>query len=82
MDKRTLQSIVSVAAILCIVVGWVNPFSPEINYIISRQVFYILVGGSFILMGGMLPNQKILLFNVSSGRALYCGSFFIYGLFF
>ncbi|AQY22345.1 hypothetical protein [Riemerella anatipestifer] len=58
MDKRTLQSIVSVAAILCIVVGWVNPFSPEINYIISRQVFYILVGGSFILMGGMLPNKK------------------------
>ncbi|MBO4233743.1 hypothetical protein FO675_05405 [Riemerella anatipestifer] len=58
MDKRTLQNIVSVAAILCIVVGWVNPFSPEINYTISRQVFYILVGGSFILMGGMLPNKR------------------------
>lgn len=56
MDKRTLQGIISIAALFCIVVGWFNLFSPEINSFLSNRLFYILIGASFVLMATVLPD--------------------------
>lgn len=58
MDKRTLQGIISIAALFCIVVGWFNLFSPEINSFLSNRLFYILIGISFVLLALMFPNPS------------------------
>ncbi|MGV4415121.1 hypothetical protein [Chryseobacterium sp. T1] len=53
-----IQAGVSFAALGCLLVGWLNPFSPEINLILSARVFYLLVGASFALQAPTLANQK------------------------
>lgn len=63
MDKRTLQGIISIAALFCIIVGWFNLFSPEINSFLSNRLFYILIGASFVLMATVFPDptkQKLM----------------------
>lgn len=52
------QAGVSIAAIVCLVIGWMQPFSPVINDFIYNKLFYILVGVSFILQAPTLANQK------------------------
>ncbi|MEC5394733.1 hypothetical protein [Bergeyella sp. RCAD1439] len=59
MDSRTIQGILSIGALFCIVVGWLNLFSPEVNYFIYRQVFYVLIGASFFMMVPSLVNRKM-----------------------
>lgn len=44
-----LQGIISITALFCIIVGWFNLFTPQINYILSEVVFYILLAVSFVL---------------------------------
>lgn len=58
MNKQVLQGILSIVAIICIVIGFAKPFSPEINDLIYRKIFYIIIGVSFILMAPSLANQK------------------------
>lgn len=55
---QTAQGIVSVLAIFCLVAGWFNLFSAEMNDILSRKLFYILIGLSFILQAPLLTNPK------------------------
>lgn len=52
------QAGVSIAAIACLVIGWIQPFSPEINNFIYNKLFYVLVGVSFILQAPTLANPK------------------------
>ena len=56
-----VQGIISVIALLCLVAGWFNLFSPEINEMLSRKLFYLLIGLSFVLQAPYLanPNLKI-----------------------
>jgi hypothetical protein len=46
-QQQSIQGI-SIAAVVCLAVGWFNLFSPEINHLLSRKVFYILIGASFL----------------------------------
>lgn len=57
-NTMAIQAGVSFAAIACLVIGWIQPFSPEINSIIYNKLFYILVGASFILQAPTLGNPK------------------------
>ena len=53
-----IQAGVSFAALACLLVGWINPFSPELNNFIYNKLFYILVGASFVLQAPTLANPK------------------------
>lgn len=57
-NLQMAQGVISVLAILCLVVGWFHLFSPEVNDILSRKLFYLLIGLSFILQAPLLQNEK------------------------
>ncbi|WP_185145163.1 hypothetical protein [Chryseobacterium sp. 3008163] len=57
-NLQMAQGIISVLAILCLVIGWFGMFSPEVNEIISRKLFYLLIGLSFVLQAPLLSNAK------------------------
>ncbi len=58
-NLQMAQGIISVLAILCLVSGWFNLFSVEINDLLSRKLFYLLIGLSFILQAPLLSNSKL-----------------------
>lgn len=51
-----MQAILSVGALFCLLTGWMNFFSPEVNDFIYRKLFYVFIGGSFALMAPVLTN--------------------------
>jgi len=53
-NLQTVQGVLSILAIICLAIGWFNVFTPEINYLLSARVFYILIGISFIVQARML----------------------------
>ncbi|KQT24695.1 hypothetical protein ASG22_11940 [Chryseobacterium sp. Leaf405] len=57
-NQQSTQGILSIIALLCLAVGWFNLFSPEINVLLSRKVFYILIGASFFLQAPFMKNQN------------------------
>ena len=57
-NQQQTQGIISIIALFCLVVGWFNLFSPEINNLLSRRVFYILIGISFLLQAPLLKNRN------------------------
>ena len=56
---RIGNGIVSVGILFCLIVGWFNLFSPEINDIIYRRVFYVLIGVAFAIQSRLLTNPKM-----------------------
>ncbi|AZB23899.1 hypothetical protein KB553_14015 [Chryseobacterium rhizoplanae] len=59
-QQQSIQGILSIAALICLAVGWFNLFSPEINHLLSRKVFYILIGASFFIQAPMLTNKNFM----------------------
>jgi len=59
-NQQTTQGILSIAAVLCLVAGWFNLFSPEINVLLSRKVFYVLIGISFFLQAPMMTTKNFM----------------------
>lgn len=59
-QQQSLQGILSIAAIICMAVGWFNLFSPEINEFLSRKVFYVLIGASFFVQAPLLTNKNFM----------------------
>lgn len=59
-NLQTAQGIISVLAIICLIAGWFNIFSAEINELLSRKLFYILIGLSFVLQAPLLSNSKFI----------------------
>lgn len=57
-NLQTAQGAISILAVVCLAIGWFNLFSPEVNAILSKRVFYIVVGVSFILQAPLLANRK------------------------
>jgi hypothetical protein len=57
-NQQTIQGVISIIAVICLAAGWFNLFSPEINSILSKRVFYILIGISFFFQAPSLSNQK------------------------
>lgn len=59
-NKQTLQAILSLVALVCLLAGWFNFFSPEINEFLYQKIFFILIGISFILMAPTLSNRNFI----------------------
>ena len=59
-NSQSLQGMLSVGALLCLVVGWFQILPPHISDIVYKQLFYILIGASFVLQAQMLPNKKVM----------------------
>lgn len=57
-NLQTSQGVISILAIICLLAGWFNIFSVEVNEFLSRRLFYILIGISFILQAPLLTNAK------------------------
>lgn len=57
-QQQSIQGILSIAALICLAVGWFNLFSPEINHLLSRKVFYVLIGASFFIQAPLLTNKN------------------------
>lgn len=57
-NNATLQGIVSIAALACLLIGWFNMFSPEMNDFLYQKMFYALIGVSFLLQAPSLANPK------------------------
>lgn len=58
-NTQSIQGILSIAALACLVVGWFNLFSPEINDLLYQRLFYILIGASFVFQAPSLANPKM-----------------------
>lgn len=59
-NQFSTQAILSFAALACLIIGWIQPFSQEINYFIYNQLFYILIAGSFFFQAPTLSNPKLI----------------------
>jgi len=58
MNTTTLQGILSLGAIICIIAGFFNLFSPEVNEFLYQRMFYILIGASFFLQAPTFMNKN------------------------
>lgn len=59
-NQQTIQGIISVIAVICLAAGWVNIFSPEVSNILSKRVFYVIIGISFVLQAPFLSNKNFI----------------------
>ncbi|AZA52480.1 hypothetical protein [Chryseobacterium sp. G0201] len=57
-NQQTIQGIISVIAVICLAAGWFNLFSPEVSNILSKRVFYVIIGISFVLQAPFLSNKN------------------------
>ena len=55
---KSTQGILSIAALLCLVVGWFHFLPENITLFISKRLFYVLVGISFYFQASLLMNKK------------------------
>lgn len=74
-NQQTIQGVISLIAVLCLAVGWFNLFSPEINSILSKRVFYILIGASFLVQAASLGNKTFVYLMYAAGALCIIGSF-------
>lgn len=59
-NTTTIQGILSIGALVCILVGFFNLLSPEINDFLYHKLFYILIGASFFVQAPTLTNKNFL----------------------
>ncbi|MBN9311497.1 MAG: hypothetical protein BGO40_03985 [Chryseobacterium sp. 39-10] len=57
-NTATIQGILSIAALVCLVIGFFNLLSPELNDFFYQKLFYVLIGASFFLQAPMLTNKN------------------------
>ena len=74
-QQQSLQGILSIAALICLAVGWFNLFSPEINHLLSRKVFYILIGASFFIQASLLTNKNFVYAMYAAAGVCVIGAF-------
>lgn len=55
-----IQGILSIGALVCIIVGFFDLFSPEINNFLYHRLFYILIGASFLVQAPTLANKNFI----------------------
>ena len=70
-----IQGIISIAALVCLAVGWFNLLSPELNHILSDIVFYVLVGLSFFFAAQTYPNQTHKYIGYAAAALCIIGAF-------
>jgi len=55
---QAINGIISGCILLCLVVGWFQLLSPELNVLLYRRLFYFLIGVSFVIQSKFLSNPK------------------------
>ncbi|WP_226063400.1 hypothetical protein [Kaistella polysaccharea] len=60
LNTTTLQGILSIGALICIVVGFFNLFSQDVNDFLYHRLFYVLIGASFFLQAPTLTNKNLI----------------------
>ncbi|CAM2781900.1 hypothetical protein DRF59_04415 [Chryseobacterium flavum] len=74
-QQQSIQGILSIAALICLAVGWFNLFSPEINHLLSRKVFYVLIGASFFIQAPLLTNKNFVYAMYAAAAICVLGAF-------
>ncbi|KMQ66835.1 hypothetical protein ACM46_04860 [Chryseobacterium angstadtii] len=74
-QQQSIQGILSIAALICMAIGWFNVFSPEINHLLSGKVFYILIGASFFIQAPLLTNKNFMYAMYAAAGACVLGAF-------
>ena len=59
-NTTTVQGILSIGALACILVGYFKFFSPEINEFLYQKLFYFLIGASFFIQAPTLSNKNFI----------------------
>ena len=59
-NTTTIQGILSISALICIVVGYFKLLSPEMNEFLYQRLFYILIGASFFVQAPTLTNKNFI----------------------
>ncbi|WEK68597.1 MAG: hypothetical protein P0Y62_12125 [Candidatus Chryseobacterium colombiense] len=77
-NLQTIQGAISILAVVCLAVGWFNLFSPEVNALLSKRIFYIVVGVSFILQVPLLINKKFVYPMYAAAGLCIVGAFLPY----
>ncbi|SFI42508.1 hypothetical protein [Halpernia frigidisoli] len=74
-NQRSKQAILSFAALACLLIGWLQPFSPPVNYFIYNQLFYVLIGASFFFQAPTLSNPKMIYPMYAAAALCVIGAF-------
>lgn len=74
-QQRSIQGILSIAALICMAIGWFNLFSPAINHLLSARVFYVLIGASFLIQAPLLTNKNFMYAMYAAAGACILGAF-------
>ena len=74
-NTQSIQGILSIAALLCLIVGFFNLFSPEINDFLYHRIFYVLIGASFIFQAPTLTNKNFLYPMYAAAALCIIGAF-------
>ncbi|MGZ5263275.1 MAG: hypothetical protein ACXWCF_05740 [Kaistella sp.] len=74
-NTQTIQGILSIAALLCLLIGFFDLFSPEINDLLYHRVFYVLIGASFFFQAPTLTNKNLLYPMYAAAALCIIGAF-------
>lgn len=72
---QLIQSIVSIAALICLASRWINIFPPDVTSILYGKLFYILIGISFALQARLMTNIGFVYAMYAFGAACIIGAF-------
>ncbi|MEA1851187.1 MULTISPECIES: hypothetical protein [Chryseobacterium] len=75
-NQQTIQGVLSIVALLCLVVGWFDLFSPDINILLSRRVFYVLIGISFFLQAPLMTTKNFMYAMYAAAGLCVVGALF------
>lgn len=73
---KIISGVLSLATIICLVLGWFQLFSPEMNDFLYQKLFYILVGLTFFVQASLLLNRKLVIPMYVAGVFCIAGIFF------
>lgn len=76
-NQQSTQGILSIIALACLAAGWFNLFAPEINILLSRRIFYVLIGASFFLQAPFLKNRNFTYAMYAAAAICVLGGLFI-----
>ena len=74
-NTQAIQGILSIAALICLVVGFFDLFSPEINNLLYHRLFYVLIGASFFFQAPTLTNKNLLYPMYAAAALCIIGAF-------
>lgn len=74
-NSQSIQGILSIAALVCLAIGWFNLFTPELNHFFSEKLFYFLIGVSFIFSAGMYPGKPAQYTGYAAAALCIIGAF-------